>query len=63
MKNAGLVQTWPVPGIKIDEENSRPQHVILKRVSFKSTGTYRCEVTAVVRNRHGVGIQGKQIFL
>lgn len=56
--NAGLVQTWPVPGIKIDEEHSRPQHVILKRVTFRSTGTYRCEVTAVKRQRHGFGIQG-----
>lgn len=56
--NTGLVQTWPVPGIKIDEEHSRPQHVILKRVTFKSTGTYRCEVTAVLRQRNGYGIQG-----
>lgn len=56
--NTGLVQTWPVPGIKIDEEHSRPQHVILKRVTFKSTGTYRCEVTAVLRQRNGFGIQG-----
>lgn len=54
----GLVQTWPVPGIKIDDDNSHPQHVVLKRVTFKSTGTYRCEVTAVVRQRHGYGIQG-----
>jgi len=54
----GLVQTWPVPGIRIDEENSRPQHVILKRVTFKSTGTYRCEVTAKVKQRNGYGIQG-----
>ena len=58
MQNTGLVQTWPVPGIKIDEENSRPQHVILKRVTFKSTGTYRCEVTAVLRQQRGFGIQG-----
>ena len=57
-QNTGLVQTWPVPGIKIDEENSRPQHVILKRVTFKSTGTYRCEVTAVLRQQRGFGIQG-----
>eukprot|EP00093_Oithona_nana_P005919 05919.XXX_136321_142922_1 [CDS] Oithona nana genome sequencing. len=56
--SSGLVQTWPVPGIKIDEENSRPQHVILKRVTFKSSGTYRCEVTAVVRPRRGMNIQG-----
>ena len=57
--SGGLVQTWPVPGIRIDEENSRPQHVILKRVTFKSTGTYRCEVTAKVKQRNGYGIQGK----
>ena len=28
---------------------SIPQKVVLKRVSFKSTGVYRCEVTSRVR--------------
>ena len=61
-QQGGLVQTWPVPGIRIDEENSKPQYVILKRVTFKSTGTYRCEVTAKVKQRNGYGIQGKKDY-
>ena len=39
------------------EEASTPQRVVLKRVSFKSTGMYRCEVTAVVRKKGFQGIQ------
>ena len=30
---------------------SLPQKVVLKRVSFKSSGMYRCEVTASVKSR------------
>ncbi|XP_040575798.1 uncharacterized protein [Lepeophtheirus salmonis] len=53
------IQTWKVSGIKIDIEKSRPEEVILKRVGFKSTGMYRCEVTAVVRKKGKYqGIQG-----
>eukprot|EP00094_Tigriopus_californicus_P007001 TCALIF_06740-PA protein Name:"Protein of unknown function" AED:0.33 eAED:0.33 QI:0/0.5/0.4/0.6/0.75/0.8/5/0/259 len=49
----GNVQTWRVPGIKIDLTESTPQKVELKRVSFKSTGMYRCEVTTIVHNSRG----------
>lgn len=104
MRLDGQVQTWKVPGIKIDvsslpilrsqssyldvkvkaawmrlrglllqlimikwtgnfgtshdilqSELSTPQRVVLKRVSFKSTGMYRCEVTAVLRRSGGYG--------
>jgi len=43
------ILTWKVPGIKIDMNKSVPQKVVLKRVTFKSTGVYRCEVTSRVR--------------
>lgn len=42
-------------------KESRPQKVELKRVSFKSSGEYRCEVTAKERpalNSYG-GQQGR----
>lgn len=62
-QEAGQVLTWKVPGIKIDEQLSRPQRVVLKRVGFKSTGMYRCEVTAVVKQRGGYGYHGIQGFV
>ena len=39
-----------------------PQKVVLKRVGFKSTGMYRCEVTVTVRQRGGYGFQGILAF-
>jgi len=47
---AGDVKTWRLPGIRIDEENSSSNgdSVVLKKVTFKSTGIYRCEVTTKV---------------
>ena len=49
---------FPNSFVRFQEHNSRPQQVILKRVTFKSTGTYRCEVTAIVRTGKGFGISG-----
>ena len=31
-------------------KESVPEKVVLKKVNFKSTGVYRCEVTSRVRN-------------
>jgi hypothetical protein len=45
------------------EEASTPQRVVLKKVTFKSTGMYRCEVTAVVRQKGVAGYHGIQEFV
>jgi len=51
----GLVQTWDVPGIKINTKDSSPMRVELRKVIFKSSGMYRCQVTASVRSRGSYG--------
>lgn len=46
-------------------KDSLPQRVELKKVTFKSSGVYRCEVTAAVRStsgRNGYGYPGIQNF-
>ena len=42
---------------------SVPQEVVLKRVTFKSTGMYRCEVTSRVRQPDtGRGYGGRKNY-
>jgi hypothetical protein len=47
----------------LQEEASTPQRVVLKKVTFKSTGMYRCEVTAVVRKKGSEGYPEIQEFV
>jgi hypothetical protein len=48
--------------LSFQNDGSLPQKVELKRVTFKSSGLYRCEVTAAVRKRGGYGYNGLQGF-
>jgi len=39
-------KVFDVPGIKIDLSSTRPTKVVLKKVNFRSSGIYRCEITS-----------------
>jgi len=39
-------KVFDVPGIKIDMQASRPSEIVLKKVNFRSSGIYRCEITS-----------------
>jgi len=39
-------RVFDVPGIRVDKESSKPSALVLKKVNFRSTGIYRCEITS-----------------
>jgi len=39
-------QVFDVPGIRVDLSQSKPSHIVLKKVNFRATGIYRCEITS-----------------
>lgn len=36
---------FDLPGVRVDPKESKPDAIILKRVNFRSSGIYRCEIT------------------
>ncbi|KAK7874194.1 hypothetical protein R5R35_006239 [Gryllus longicercus] len=45
-KSTPQLTSYRVEGVKVDHHNSNDQHVLLRNVNLKSTGVYRCEVSA-----------------
>lgn len=43
--NQNPIQIFDVPGIRVDD-GSEPSEIILKKVNFRATGIYRCEITS-----------------
>jgi len=43
---AAQQQVFDVPGVRVDLSSSKPSHIVLKKVNFRSTGIYRCEITS-----------------
>jgi len=39
-------QVFEVPGVRVDLSSSKPSHIVLKKVNFRSSGIYRCEITS-----------------
>jgi len=39
-------KVFDVPGIKIDLGTSQPSEIVLKKVNFRSSGIFRCEITS-----------------
>jgi len=45
--NANLPQqVFEVPGVRVDISVSKPSHIVLRKVNFRSSGIYRCEITS-----------------
>jgi len=40
-------QIFDVPGIKVDLADSKPSRIVLRKVNFRSSGIYRCEITSI----------------
>jgi len=39
-------KVFDVPGVRVDVSASRPSEIVLKKVNFRSSGIYRCEITS-----------------
>jgi len=39
-------KVFDVPGIRVDLPLSKPSEIVLKKVNFRSSGIYRCEITS-----------------
>jgi len=46
VQSGNKVVVFSVPGVRVDSSLSRPEHVVIKKVNFLSSGVYRCEITS-----------------
>ncbi|XP_064097629.1 uncharacterized protein LOC135209024 [Macrobrachium nipponense] len=45
-RKASPKKTYPIPGVIVDVQRSNERRVLLKELTFNSTGIYKCEVSA-----------------